>query len=40
MGVHNEIGVIQPLEEIGKICRENNVFFFNLIVHKPLVNTT
>ena len=27
MGVHNEIGVIQPLEEIGKICRENNVFF-------------
>tara|TARA_A100001015_G_scaffold314427_1_gene423848 strand:+ start:250 stop:1470 length:1221 start_codon:yes stop_codon:yes gene_type:complete len=27
MGVHNEIGVIQPLEEIGKICRENNIFF-------------
>ena len=27
MGVHNEIGVIQPLEEIGKICRDNNVFF-------------
>ncbi len=27
MGVHNEIGVIQPLAEIGKICRENNVFF-------------
>ena len=27
MGVHNEIGVIQPLEEIGKICRENDVFF-------------
>ncbi len=27
MGVHNEIGVIQPLDEIGKICRENNVFF-------------
>ena len=26
MGVHNEIGVIQPLDEIGKICRENNVF--------------
>ncbi len=27
MGVHNEIGVIQPLEEIGKICRNKNVFF-------------
>ena len=27
MGVHNEIGVIQPLAEIGSICRENNVFF-------------
>ena len=27
MGVHNEIGVIQPLEEIGKICRSNNIFF-------------
>ena len=27
MGVHNEIGVIQPLEEIGQICRKNNVFF-------------
>ena len=27
MGVHNEIGVIQPLKEIGKICRENDVFF-------------
>ena len=27
MGVHNEIGVIQPLKEIGKICRENNIFF-------------
>ncbi len=27
MGVHNEIGVIQPLEEIGKICRDNDVFF-------------
>ena len=27
MGVHNEIGVIQPLSEIGKICRENDVFF-------------
>ena len=27
MGVHNEIGVIQPLEEIGRICRENDVFF-------------
>ena len=27
MGVHNEIGVIQPLKEIGNICRKNSVFF-------------
>lgn len=27
MAVHNEIGVIQPLEEIGKICRKYGVFF-------------
>ena len=27
MGVHNEIGVIQPLKDIGKICRDNGVFF-------------
>ncbi len=27
MAVNNEIGVIQPLEEIGKICRSKNVFF-------------
>ncbi|RFU33333.1 hypothetical protein B7463_g2975, partial [Scytalidium lignicola] len=27
MTVNNEIGVIQPLEEIGKICRANKVFF-------------
>ena len=27
MGVNNEIGVIQPLKEIGKICREKSVFF-------------
>jgi len=27
MSVNNEIGVIQPLKEIGKICRENKVFF-------------
>lgn len=25
--VHNEIGVIQPIKEIGKICRENKIFF-------------
>ena len=25
--VHNEIGVIQPIKEIGKICRDNGVFF-------------
>jgi cysteine desulfurase len=27
MAVNNEIGVIQPMEEIGKICRANKVFF-------------
>jgi cysteine desulfurase len=27
MAVNNEIGVIQPLSEIGKICREAGVFF-------------
>lgn len=27
MAVNNEIGVIQPLEEIGAICRERGVFF-------------
>jgi cysteine desulfurase len=27
MAVNNEIGVIQPLEAIGRICRENGVFF-------------
>jgi len=27
MAVNNEIGVIQPLEQIGKLCRERNVFF-------------
>jgi cysteine desulfurase len=27
MFVNNEIGVIQPMKEIGKICRENGVFF-------------
>ena len=27
MGVHNEIGVIQPLKEIGELCRKNNIFF-------------
>ncbi|KAK0719582.1 pyridoxal phosphate-dependent transferase [Lasiosphaeris hirsuta] len=27
MAVNNEIGVIQPMEEIGKLCRENKVFF-------------
>lgn len=27
MAVNNEIGVIQPMEEIGKICRQNKVFF-------------
>ncbi|KAI0838652.1 cysteine desulfurase [Hypoxylon sp. FL0890] len=27
MAVNNEIGVIQPIEEIGKICRQKKVFF-------------
>ncbi|XP_026405795.1 cysteine desulfurase, mitochondrial-like [Papaver somniferum] len=27
MAVNNEIGVIQPMEEIGKICKEFNVVF-------------
>jgi cysteine desulfurase len=27
MAVHNEIGVIQPLKEIGAICRKKGVFF-------------
>ena len=27
MGVNNEIGVVQPLKEIGQICRDNKTFF-------------
>lgn len=27
MSINNEIGVIQPIKEIGKICRSKNVFF-------------
>lgn len=27
MAVHNEIGVIQPLQEIGQICKDSGVFF-------------
>lgn len=27
MTVNNEIGIIQPVEEIGKLCRERKVFF-------------
>ena len=27
MTVNNEIGVIQPIEQIGKLCRERKVFF-------------
>jgi len=25
--VHNEIGVVQPLKEIGEMCRKNKTFF-------------
>ena len=25
--VNNEIGVIQPIKEIGKICRQNHIYF-------------
>jgi cysteine desulfurase len=28
MHVNNEIGTIQPIDEIGKICKENKVIFF------------
>lgn len=27
MAMNNEIGIIQPLKEIGKLCRKNKVFF-------------
>ena len=27
MTVNNEIGVLQPVEEIGKLCRSKKVFF-------------
>ena len=27
MHVNNEIGVIQPMEEIGKLCRSKKIFF-------------
>jgi cysteine desulfurase len=27
MYVNNEVGVVQPIEEIGKICRSNKIFF-------------
>lgn len=27
MGVNNEIGVVQPLKEIGELCRSNKIFF-------------
>ena len=27
MTVNNEIGVVQPMEEIGRLCRSRKVFF-------------
>jgi cysteine desulfurase len=27
MTVNNEIGVVQPIEEIGKLCRSKRIFF-------------
>ena len=27
MTVNNEIGVIQPVEDIGRICRSKKIFF-------------
>jgi cysteine desulfurase len=27
MGVNNEIGVLQPLKEVGAMCRANKTFF-------------
>ena len=27
MHINNEIGVIQPIEEIGKLCKKNNILF-------------
>ncbi len=27
MFINNEIGVVQPIKEIGKLCRENGVYF-------------
>lgn len=27
MAVNNEIGVIQPIDEIGRLCRKNKIFF-------------
>jgi len=27
LAVNNEIGTLQPLKEIGKLCRDNNIFF-------------
>jgi cysteine desulfurase len=27
MHINNEIGVIQPIEDIGKICKKNNIIF-------------
>ncbi len=32
MAVNNEIGVVQPIKEIGELCRKNKVLFCYLIL--------